>query len=97
MTAFLRRVIIRNVVALALICAPVLVHAQEEGAAPDAAATATAPSTAPADGLSAARQAYIVDFDTGAVLLEKNANERMPKRVVSASENEPALTRTRAW
>lgn len=80
MTAFLRRLIIRNVVALALICAPVLAHAQEEGAVPAATTEAAA---SPADGLSAARQAYIVDFDTGAVLLEKNANERMPTSSMS--------------
>jgi D-alanyl-D-alanine carboxypeptidase (penicillin-binding protein 5/6) len=35
------------------------------------------------DGLSAAKQAYIIDFDTGAVLLEKNAHERMPTSSMS--------------
>lgn len=35
------------------------------------------------DGLTAAKQAYVIDFDTGAVLLEKSAASRMPTASMS--------------
>jgi D-alanyl-D-alanine carboxypeptidase (penicillin-binding protein 5/6) len=55
------------------------------GRAPRApAAPPSTPATSPLGPVdTAARQAIIVDFDTGAVLLEKNADERMPPSSMS--------------
>lgn len=36
-----------------------------------------------AEGMTAAREAYIIDYDTGTVLLEKNAHSRMPTSSMS--------------
>ncbi|WP_137124478.1 D-alanyl-D-alanine carboxypeptidase family protein [Roseomonas sp. HF4] len=69
----------------ATLAAPAL--AQQRGAAPRRAAPAR-PAGAPADTPLGpldvqARQALIVDFATGATLLEKNADERMPPSSMS--------------
>ena len=62
-------------------------HAGKPAGAPQASSTATKETPAPAPGSDAggaqgidtsARNAIIVDFDTGAVLLDKNADQRMP-------------------
>ncbi|HEV7268107.1 MAG TPA: D-alanyl-D-alanine carboxypeptidase family protein [Falsiroseomonas sp.] len=54
------------------------------GAAPRAPAPATTPADSPLGPVDTqAREAIMVDFETGAVLLEKNADERMPPSSMS--------------
>jgi D-alanyl-D-alanine carboxypeptidase (penicillin-binding protein 5/6) len=50
---------------------------------PGAAKTPDAPAAAPSGIETEARAAYIVDFRTGAVLLDKNADERIPPASMS--------------
>src|SRR3954447_1139440 len=58
--------------------------AAARGGAARAPAVPTSPATTPLGPLDTqARQALIIDFDTDAVLLEKNAEERMPPSSMS--------------
>jgi D-alanyl-D-alanine carboxypeptidase (penicillin-binding protein 5/6) len=62
--------------------------AQQQQRRPQRPAAPAGPATTPANSPlgpvdTAARQALLIDFDTGAVLLEKNADERMPPSSMS--------------
>jgi D-alanyl-D-alanine carboxypeptidase (penicillin-binding protein 5/6) len=62
--------------------------AQQQQRRPQRPAAPAAPATTPANSPlgpvdTAARQALLIDFDTGAVLLGKNADERMPPSSMS--------------
>lgn len=95
MTFFTRPSIIRNVAfaALLLTAAPALATEQPAVPAPAEEVSASAPDEAavPVPGeaaasggdTSAAKQAYIIDYDTGAVLFAKNADQRMPTSSMS--------------
>jgi D-alanyl-D-alanine carboxypeptidase (penicillin-binding protein 5/6) len=87
-----RRAVLLPAVALAAGALPLPALAQQRppaGARPPAAGRApapppSAPATTPLGPVDTiARQALIVDFDTDAVLLEKNADERMPPSSMS--------------
>lgn len=66
----------------ALAVYPAALRAQD--AAAEVAPVAPVTETAPQDtGLSSAREAYVIDFDTGTVLLDKNGNNRMPTSSMS--------------
>src|SRR5215213_3000429 len=55
-----------------------------QGGAPQASGPPAAPATTPLGPLDTlAKQAFVVDYDTDAVLLEKNADERMPPSSMS--------------
>jgi serine-type D-Ala-D-Ala carboxypeptidase (penicillin-binding protein 5/6) len=55
-----------------------------QGGAPQARGPPAAPATTPLGPLdTVAKQAFVVDYDTDAVLLEKNADERMPPSSMS--------------
>ncbi|MBI2234843.1 MAG: D-alanyl-D-alanine carboxypeptidase [Micavibrio aeruginosavorus] len=73
--------------ALVLTLAPVLAHAQDSAATAPAATpaeTATASTPAPINtGDTIAREAIVIDYDTGTVLLDKNADQRMPTSSMS--------------
>lgn len=72
----------------AMVASPALAQRQQQQPQPRRQAGPTRPAGAPADTPLGpvdvlARQALIVDFATGAVLLEKNADERMPPSSMS--------------
>jgi len=84
------RRILASLFAFTLIYAPAMVMAQDTAPAPtiEETAAATAPAAAadsPASQatVTVAKQAIVLDADTGLVLFEKNADERMPPSSMS--------------
>lgn len=70
--------------ALVLTLAPALAHAQDS-AAPEPAQAPVETAAAPASntGDTIAREAIVIDYDTGTVLLDKNADQKMPTSSMS--------------
>ena len=73
------KIILAAVAAFALAISPALAQSKAKGKAAAEAKQAAAVDTGTKAGIdTAARNAFVIDYQTGAVLLEKTADERMP-------------------
>lgn len=78
---------LHTLLAALVLTLPALAHAQDSAAPASAAApaeTAAASTPAPINtGDTIAREAIVIDYDTGTVLLDKNADQKMPTSSMS--------------